>query len=524
MDKPESEGGRERLVSRRSTLSPARQALLERRLGGKLKGRGGTPPASPIRPVPRGGELPLTLREERIIEGCLKRAEGRPKLALAADGAILRAVMPKLCRLRGRLDRAAMEQAVCDLARRHETLRMKFSIEGGRATRLIEPSLTPALTVIDLEHLPEGRRLEAALEIASAEAQRPFELDGELLWRTLLLRLGPADHLLLLVVDHFVSDDWSMNLLVRDTWELYQARVTGSAPALPELPIQFADYAHWERRGLRGAALDRLLSYWRRQLDGMSPVPEVRLPIELPSARLSGRLPAGTVSAALPRERGDSLRAWARERNATLQVTALSSLFALLHLYTGRNEFGVCVLSAKRHRPETQDVVGCFTDFEVLRAGVFGGDTFSELLMRVRDVAIEAQEHGDLPHIMFPGQRPDVAEELLHPSIAFNMIPRDVRPRRPRRGGEAAAPPALGVAPMASHQAGCQSRPPGLRLIMAESKDALNLVLNYTLEGYDAGGVRDFLRDYCAVLERVTANPRTRLCDLPVSFKGSPAA
>jgi hypothetical protein len=522
MDKPGDEERREKLLSRKAALSPAQRALLERRLGGNLKGSAGATTAARIEPVPRDGDLPLTLREESIFDECLEKAGNGSGLARAADGSNLRTIMSRLCRLRGRFDQAVMEQVVGDLARRHEILRTRFALVGGRPTRLIEEGLSPALQVIALEEVAADKRLETALEIASEEADRPFELNGGLLWRIILLRLGPDDHLLLLAVDHFISDDWSMNLLVRDTWALYHARATGSPVPLNELPIQFADYAYWQRRLLAGAPLDRLVFYWRRQLDGMGPVPEIRLPIELASPRLSGVSPAATISCELSRALSDSLRALAREKNATLQVTMLSSLFALLHMYTGENDLGVCTVSAKRHRPEVREVAGCFTDYEVLRAPVFRDDTFTDLLLRVRATAVEALEHSDLPYIMFPGQRPGLVEDS--PSLSFNMLTREAQPDRPRTREGAAKPPPLSVTPVSSPRSGgATTKPPGLRLLTAERNGALSLVLNYTIEGYEADAMRGFLHNYRVVLERVVADPRLRLSALtarPISAGG----
>jgi hypothetical protein len=522
MDKPDSRTSRDKLLSRKATLSPAQQALLERRLGGSLKGSREAPPTSRIEPIPRDGILPLTLSEESIIEECLAKTDGRSNLAKAEDGSNLRTNLSKFCRLSGPFDKAAMEQAVCDLARRHEILRTRFTIVDTKPTRLIEPSLSPPLPVIELEHIPEDQRIETALNIASEEANRPFELDGGLLWRIVLLRLGADDHLLLLVVDHFVSDDWSMNLLVRDTWTLYHARATGAAASLPELPIQFADYVYWQRQVLQGAVLDKLVSYWRRQLDGMGPVPEIRLPIELPSPSLSGLGPAATISSVLSQDLSDSLRTLAREKYVTLPMMMSSSLLALLHLYTGENDLGICTLSAKRHRPEIREVVGRFTDYEVLRASVFGGDTFSDLLLRVRDACIEAQEHSELPYSMFPGQEPGSDAEAHRPSVTINLLPREARPRRRE---DASTLPSLRVTPMGSPRSGRPAiRRPGLTLLMGESIDGLRLVLNYTIEGYEVSAVREFLHNYCVILEQVAANPQLRLSDLPVSFKGVPTA
>ncbi|HEX8338844.1 MAG TPA: condensation domain-containing protein, partial [Pyrinomonadaceae bacterium] len=486
MDKPDAEARREELLSRRSKLSPAQQALLQRRLGGGLKG---APDAAHIERVPRDGELPLTFREQHIFEGCLAESE---------DGSKLRSNMSRFYRLAGPFDEAAMEQAVADLARRHELLRTRFTRAGGQPSRLIEPSPPSAMTFVGLEHVPQERRLAAALEIVSEESERPFSLNGGWLWKVVLVRLAAEDHLLLLIIDHFISDNWSMSLLVRDLWVFYHARASGSPAPLAELPVQFADFAHWQRRFLQGAALDRLLSFWRQQLDGIGATPEVRLPFELPAPRRLPRSPAATISAVLPPSLGHALDSFARAQSATLQMTMFSSLLALLHLYTGRDDFGIDMISAKRHRPEVKEVVGLFSDKEVLRAGVHGGDTFTDLLSRVRDASLAVQEHSDLPNLMFPGEQMREFGGTFAPIFHFTMQGWESRQRGgggPRAG--AATPPALGVTPMGMPS---NDKPvitiPGLSLVVEAGDDGLRLFLSYTIGLYDVEAVGRFLQHY----------------------------
>lgn len=510
MTKPDGDARREELLSRRAKLSPAQQALLQRRLGRELTG---STDAARIERVPRDGELPLTFREQSIFEECLAESE---------DGSKLRSNMFRFYRLSGPLDEVAMEQAVADLGHRHELLRTRFARVGEKPTRLIETSPPSALTVIGLEHIPQERRLETALEIVSEEAGRPFKLNGGWLWKVVLLRLAADDYLLLLIIDHFISDSWSLSLLVRDTWRFYHARVSGSPAPLAELPLQFADFAHWQRRFLQDATLDRLLTFWRQQLDGIGAFPEVRLPFERPAPPLSERKLAATISAPLPPALSEALRALAREQKATLQVTMLSSLVALLHLYTGRDDFGIDMVSAKRHRVEIKEVVGLFSDKEVMRANVHGGETFSDLLLRVRDTALAVQEHSDLPYLMFPGRQCGEFGGTFPPLFHFNMLGGEAR--QPGGGTRADAPaaPAIGVTPL---DLPAHGKPlptmPGLSLVVDAGGEAPRLFLSYTIELYEVAAVSEFLQNYCAVLEQVVANPQRRISDLPVRPGGT---
>ena len=302
--------------------------------------------------------------------------------------------LPTAVRLDGPLDAAALATALGGVVSRHESLRTRFAETDGEPWQEILPASAEAsrLPLTDLSGLPEGRREEEALRAARAEAGRAFDLAAGPLLRALLVRLGPAEHLFLVVIHHVVSDGWSEEILLGDLAVFYQAAVEGRPAELPRLPLQYADYAIWQRQHLRGETLAKLLKVWRRQLAG---VPPIDLPTDhrrppVWTFRGASRGVDLEVSAA-------NLEGLARSWNATSFMVALTVFQALLGRYTGQNDFAVGTPSANRARYELEGLVGFFVNMLTLRADLSGAPVFGELLTRVRDTTLEAFANQDLP-------------------------------------------------------------------------------------------------------------------------------
>ena len=302
--------------------------------------------------------------------------------------------LPTAVRLDGPLDAAALATALGGVVSRHESLRTRFAETDGEPWQEILPASAEAsrLPLTDLSGLPEGRREEEALRAARAEAGRAFDLAAGPLLRALLVRLGPAEHLFLVVIHHVVSDGWSEEILLGDLAVFYQAAVEGRPAELPRLPLQYADYAIWQRQHLRGETLAKLLEVWRRQLAG---VPPIDLPTDhrrppVWTFRGASRGVDLEVSAA-------NLEGLARSWNATSFMVALTVFQALLGRYTGQNDFAVGTPSANRARYELEGLVGFFVNMLTLRADLSGAPVFGELLTRVRDTTLEAFANQDLP-------------------------------------------------------------------------------------------------------------------------------
>jgi amino acid adenylation domain-containing protein len=339
-----------------------------------------TPPA--IERVSREGPLPLSFAQQRLwfID------------QLEAGSPFYNS--PAAVRLYGQLDLPALEQTFTELVRRHESLRTHFAVEGGEPVQVIAEAEELSLPVTDLRQMGEQER-EAEMErLAREEAQRAFDLSRGPMLRVAVLRLGEEEHVLLMTMHHIVSDAWSMGVLVREVAALYEAYSEGRPSPLAELPIQYADYAAWQREWLRGDVLEEQLSYWREQLGGELPVLELPTDHLRPSAR-SYR--GGQLSFEVSGEVLRGVKQLSRRQGATLFMTLLGAFQLLLMRYSGQEEIIVGTDIASRTRTETEPLIGFFINELVMRTDLRGDPTFEELVERVREVCLGAYAHQDLP-------------------------------------------------------------------------------------------------------------------------------
>ncbi|WP_327666847.1 amino acid adenylation domain-containing protein [Streptomyces sp. NBC_00485] len=339
-----------------------RAQLLRSRLAGGAGARSGA--SSRIAPTDRSRPLPLSFGQQRLW------------LIDRIDPGSTEYVVPLALRLRGSLDTPAWSQAWQDVVARHEVLRTRYVERGGEPQQLIDPPVTAAeLEVVDVASAPDPQAL--AHELATELSSRPFDLAADWPVRALLIRLGEQDHVLALSCHHIALDGWSIDILVRELRALYQARVEGRPSPLPELPIQYADYAVWERETLaRRASFTSAQRYWREQLADIEPL---ELPTDRPRpARRdwTGRM----VPFDIPAELADRLRAIGRDQDTTLYAVLLASFNVLLHRYTGSRDISVGSPVAGRGRPEASNLIGFFINTLVLRNRWEGDPAFAQLL------------------------------------------------------------------------------------------------------------------------------------------------
>jgi natural product biosynthesis luciferase-like monooxygenase protein/amino acid adenylation domain-containing protein len=333
--------------------------------------------------VPRTGELPLSFAQQRLWF----LDQYQPGTALYN--------IPSAMRLEGRLDTVALGRAFAELMRRHEALHTTFQAREGHPVQVLAPeSVSASLEVEDLEPLPPEQREAEALRLAREEASRPFDLSRGPLLRTRLLRLSEAEHLLLVTMHHIVSDGWSIGVLIREVVALYEAFVAGRPSSLPELPIQYADYAVWQREWLKGPVLEEQLAWWKERLAGAPPALE--LLTDRPRTP-DTRSPGASLRGQLPLELMQGLRALCRREKGTLFMGLLAGLQALLSRYTGQEDLCVGAPIAGRTQPQTEGLIGFFVNTLALRTRLDGDPSFQELLRRVRDVTLGAYAHADVP-------------------------------------------------------------------------------------------------------------------------------
>ncbi|HSF39388.1 MAG TPA: non-ribosomal peptide synthase/polyketide synthase [Thermoanaerobaculia bacterium] len=343
---------------------------------------GASPLAPPLVPVPREGPLPLSFAQQRLW--FIDQLEpGSPLYNI-----------PAALRVQGPLRSGVLALCLGEIVRRHETLRTVFAATEGSPVQVIHKATPFRLPVIDLSGLPERERESLALTLSGGEAARPFDLTRGSLLRATLLRLADEDQVVLLTVHHIVSDGWSMGILVRELTALYPALAEGRPSPLPELPVQYADFAAWQASWLHGETLENEISFWRRHLAGLPP--HLELPTDRP--RPAAQSFRGAIRhLRLPAELTRQAQALGRREGATLFMVLLTGFQALLARYSGQQDLAVGSPVAGRNRIETENLIGFFVNTLVLRGDLTGEPSFRELLGRVRETSLAAHSHQDVP-------------------------------------------------------------------------------------------------------------------------------
>ncbi|MFC0528362.1 amino acid adenylation domain-containing protein [Phytohabitans kaempferiae] len=368
-------GGGVRTTERADAL---REELIRARLAG---GGGRTEQRLRLEPVDRTGPLPLSYGQQQMW--FLSRLE--------PDS--WEYVVPVALRLRGRLDVDALRGAFGGVVARHEILRTRYALAGKEPVQVIDPPAPFALPVEDLAALPTVERERRAAELAASAPGEPFDLAEEHPVRARLLRLAADDHILVVVFHHVACDAWSVRVFAEELGAGYRAALDGTDAALAPLPVQFADYAAWERAHLTGSVLQRHLDHWRGQLEG---VPPLELPTDRP--RPPTRSWEGdAVPFAFPAALTERLRKVSAEHDTTLFMTLLAAYQTLLGRYTGRTDVPVGTVVSGRTRPEVQRLIGYGINSLVMRGRGEGDPTFAELLGRTRATVLAAFDHQEVP-------------------------------------------------------------------------------------------------------------------------------
>ena len=364
------------LDARIAGLSPEKRALLARRLGA-ARAEVGEAPASPIPPAPRTAPLPLSFAQQRLW--FLEQWEGGGAQYNIGQG----------WWLQGPLEVTQLRAAVAQLVARHEALRTVFVSDEGRPRQQVLADLAVEVPLLDLAALPADEARRQALAQARVLARQGFDLAQAPLLRLTLIRVAASTHLLVLVMHHIVSDGWSMGVLWRELTALY----AGHGEQLPALPVQYADYAQWQRETLQGAALDQQLAYWRTRLAGLPPL---ELPTDRPRPPVQGYRGA-RHPVALPAQLSAALNELSRRERVTPYMLLLAAFQVLLARYSGQEDIAVGSPIAGRSRREFEGLIGFFVNTLVLRSDLSGNPRFRELLARVREHALDAYAHQEVP-------------------------------------------------------------------------------------------------------------------------------
>jgi amino acid adenylation domain-containing protein len=446
----------------------------------------------PTQPISWHAHLPLSFAQQRLW--VLDRLEpGNPTYN-----------MPAAVRLAGgTLDISALDRSLNEIVRRHEALRTTFAIENGEPIQVTAPRLTIGMPVVDLQELPLDKRELRARQMMTEDAKRPFDLAQGPLLRAALLRLGPQHHILLVTMHHIVSDGWSMGVFFQELSVLYQAYASGEKSSLPELPIQYKDFAVWQRQWLQGKSLATQLSYWKQQLEA---APLLELPTDHP------RSPAQTYRGArhslpLSKPLSDALTRLSHQENVTLFMTLLAAFQILLQRYTGQSDITVGSPIAGRHQIEVEGLIGFFLNSLVLRTDLSDNPSFPDLLARVRQVALAAYTHQDLPfEKLLEELRPDrdLSRTPLF-QVFFNML-------------EFEEDKALNLPGVAAELLEFDEPASNfdLTLYAGDRDGAIWLSLVYNSDLFEPTTISRLLGHFHTLLEAITANPQQRISSLPL--------
>ncbi|MFE4358011.1 condensation domain-containing protein [Kitasatospora sp. NPDC056800] len=401
--------------------------------------------------------------------------------------------VPTAVRLRGRLDQGALVRALTDVVRRHEVLRGRIADSEDGPCHVTEPVGTFVPTITDLAHTPAEQAWQRARELVAADLAAPFDLGAAPMLRARLIRVAPDDHLLVLVIHHIACDGWSLPVLWQEFSAGYGAAVDGRPIALPDLPVQYADFAHWQRNHLAGPALQGQLDYWRQHLADLVPsvLPTDR---ERPAA-WSGR--GDQVEIEIPADLADRIRALGRAHEVTPFMTLLAAFQVLLARCTGQADVTVGTPISGRTRIEVEPLVGFFVNTLVLRTDLSGDPGFTDVLARVRQCAVEAYAHQDVPFERLVQELRPERDLGQHPLVTVMFQLED----------PPALPSGLPGLEVSSHQIPNDVAKFDIEVSLTDLGDRLTGVIRYAADLFERDTVRQLAEGFTALLDHLVGAP-----------------
>ncbi|HEY7418361.1 MAG TPA: amino acid adenylation domain-containing protein, partial [Ktedonobacteraceae bacterium] len=471
---------------KRTRFSQAQLANLAEHMG-----KNGSSPL-PIRPIARKASdehFPLSFAQQRLW--FLDQLQsGSPAYNI-----------PVAYQIKGKLDVAVLEQSVNEIIRRHEVLRSVIKTRDGQPVQAILPELTLQLSVKNLEQIPLAQRTEEMHRLVTAEAQEPFNLAEGPMVRVRLFQLDEQEHVLLLTIHHIVFDGWSIRLLSQELTTLYAAFVQGKPSPLPELPVQYADFSHWQRERLQGEVLQTELDYWKQQLAGAPPVLE--LPTDRPRPVLQswqGDLHPFTVSQAI----SHGLEDISRQEGCTLFQTLLAAFQVLLYRYTGQRDIIVGTPIANRGHVETEKLLGFFVNTLVLRCRLSDDPSFCDLLSQVREMTLDAYTHQDIPFEKLVDELQPQRDLSYTPlvQVLFSL--------------QKAADTSLKSAHLTMYPLSINNKTTkfDFSLELIETENGLTGNIQYSVDLFDATTVARLARHFQTLLEAIVMTPSRRISEL----------
>jgi amino acid adenylation domain-containing protein len=406
-------------------------------------------------------------------------------------------------RLRGPLNTTALLDSLNAIVEHHQVLRTVYvAVDGVPAQRVTDQRLRD-LGLIDLGHLPEAQRETEAVRLLEEEVRRPFDLSQDLMMRVTLLRMSEQDHFLLLDMHHIAIDGWAKDIIYRELSALYEAFCTGKPNSLPEPPIQYADFAVWQRDWITGQVLDDQLAYWVKRLTGAPPL--LGLPTDYPRPAIQ-MFRGNHERTVFPASLLHGLKALGQQEGATLFMTLMAAFQSVLHRYTGRDDMLLATVVANRPRPELEKLIGYFSNSLILRTDFSGDPSFRDLLHQVRDLALDAYDHQDLPfEKLVVKLRPD--RDLSYSPLFQVMFNLQNHER------ESIKLNGLSITELKTERGSSKF---DLTLNIWEKTDGLRVAFEYNTDLFKRDTIQRLLGHFQVLLEGAVRNPADRISRLPM--------
>ncbi|MGH9943004.1 MAG: non-ribosomal peptide synthetase [Pyrinomonadaceae bacterium] len=413
----------------------------------------------------------------------------------------------KVLRLKGSLDLPALERSLTEIVRRHEALRTTFTAYAGQPSQIVSENPAFGVSFVDLSTEAESESENRAMQLAAEEARRPFNLAKDVMLRAAVFRLSAEEHLLVLVLHHISSDGWSLEILFRELSALYEGFVSNAPCVLSPLPIQYADFAVWQREWLQGATLENQSAYWMERLADAPALSE--LPTDRPRPSVQTYRGARHTMM-LTKRLHESLKILSRREGATLFMTLLAAFQTLIARYTNQTDVIVGAPIAGRNRVETEHLIGFFVNTLALRTDLAGDPTFRELLGRVKETALGAYTHQDLPfEKLIEKLQPE--RHSNRPPLFQNMLGFQNTPP--------SAPKLYGLEVTLVVLSG-ETAKFDLSLFVFEEQGGMRCVAEYNTDLFDSATIRRLLNHFEVLLEGIIIAPERRLSELPLLTSG----
>ena len=408
---------------------------------------------------------------------------------------------PTVLRIQGNLQISVLERVLNEVVRRHEALRTVFVTIEGQPAQVIKPALGISLPVIDLRHLPEPEREPHALQLIEQHVYSPFDLSKGPLLRAQLLRLGEEEFIIMLAMHHITSDAWSIGVLSNEVMALYKAFSLGKQSPLQNLPVQYADYACWQRAYLQGEEMEKLLSYWKQKLGGS--LTAMQLPIDRRRPAEARSLGSALSVIGAP-DLSESLKALSQQARVSLFVTLLAAFKILLHRYSREDDIIVGSPLANRNRTELEEIIGYFVNTLVLRTDLSGQPSFRELLKRVRETTLDAFAHDEMPfeklvEELQPGRK------IGHNPLFQVMFQLNI--------SQSAALEMAGLK-LSQVLIGHSMAKFDLNLKLEDAPHGLVISMEYNSDLFEPGTIRHMIDAFHTLLNSIVANPDQRISEL----------